>query len=64
MTISKEITNVLADEALDVFWQSVVRHFPHARTGDLSWNRQIALKDAAAQAIAEWLENNVPDVAA
>lgn len=49
----------LADEALDAFWQVIVRHYPEATTGDLSPDRTIRLQLAAEAAIEEWVDNNV-----
>jgi hypothetical protein len=49
----------LAYEALDAFWEVIVRRFPQAKFGDLSPERTIRLSDAAADAIEEWISNNV-----
>jgi hypothetical protein len=48
----------LAHEALDAFWQVVVRHFPEAKSGDLSPERTIRLHIAASTAVREWICNN------
>lgn len=61
MKLAKETRTALADEALDAFWQVIGQHFPHARSGDLSWDCLFALQNAAEQAIEQWVENNVPD---
>jgi hypothetical protein len=50
----------LAREALDAFWQVIARHYPQARSGDLSIRRTIALQIAAENALVEWITNNVP----
>jgi hypothetical protein len=53
----------LADEALVAFWQVIVKRLPNATTGDLSPDRAIRLKVAAADAIEEWIANNfAPDL--
>lgn len=49
----------LTDEALEAFWEVVVKHFPQATTGDLSPMRTIELSLAAEAAIEEWISNNV-----
>jgi hypothetical protein len=49
----------LADEALDAFWEVIVRHFPQAEFGDLSPEPTIGLHQAAIDAIEEWIQNNV-----
>jgi hypothetical protein len=50
----------LTEQALEAFWEVIVRHYPQARTGDLSPERTIALDLAAEAAIQEWVRNNVP----
>jgi hypothetical protein len=50
----------LANEALDAFWEVVVRHNPQAKTGDLSPWTTIKLTIAAENAIEEWIWANVP----
>ena len=50
----------LANEALDAFWEVVVRHNPQAKTGDLSPWTTIKLTIAAENAIKEWISANVP----
>jgi hypothetical protein len=52
-------TQQLADEALDAFWQVIVRHFPQATTGDLSPLATLHLGQAAEAAIEEWIGYNV-----
>lgn len=49
----------LTDEALDAFWEVVVRHNPQAKTGDLSPWATIKLTLAAENAIGEWIAANV-----
>ncbi len=51
----------LAYEAIEEFWQVVVRRFPEAKYGDLSPERTIRLHTAATDAIEEWISNNVPN---
>ncbi len=50
----------VADKALHVFWNLVADEFPQAMGGDLSPERSIALSEAAESAVAEWINNNVP----
>jgi hypothetical protein len=52
-------TQQLADEALDAFWQVVVKRFPEATTGDLSPLATFHLHQVAEAAIKEWIANNV-----
>jgi hypothetical protein len=59
--MTKRATTALADEALDAFWEVIARRFPQARFGDLSIDRTIRLQCVAEEAIAEWIDNNVPD---
>jgi hypothetical protein len=49
-----------ADEALEAFWRVIVQRYPQAVTGDLSPWATITLQTAAENAIAEWIDNNVP----
>lgn len=56
----KKTVRAIAYEALEAFWQVVVQHFPEAVDGDLSPWATIKLHDAAEEALAEWIENNVP----
>jgi len=51
----QQITN----EALDAFWQVILRHFPQATTGDLSPLATFQLDQAAEVAVREWIANNV-----
>lgn len=55
-----EHLRTLADEALDAFWQIIVRRYPQAKTGDLSPLTTIQLQIAAENAIDEWVWANVP----
>ena len=50
----------LASEALNAFWEVVVRHYPQAETGDLSPWTTVKLTLAAENAIEEWIWANVP----
>lgn len=54
----------LVEQASDAFWAVVADRFPDATTGDLSPGRTIAFDNAAAEAVAEWVGNNVPAGAA
>lgn len=49
----KRDSSSLAEKALDAFWEIVVRHYPEAKTGDLSPLTTLALTEAAEVAIAE-----------
>ena len=51
---------LLAQEALDAFWNVIARKFPKATSGDLSPLTTIRLVVAAETAIDEWISNNVP----
>ena len=50
----------LAEEALNAFWEVVVRHNPEAKTGDLTPLTTVKLTVAAENAIKEWIWANVP----
>lgn len=50
----------VTDEALEAFWQVVVKRYPQAETGDLSPLTTIRLDKAAEVAIEEWVWANVP----
>lgn len=50
----------VTDEALEAFWQVIVKRYPQATTGDLSPLTTIRLDQAAEVAIAEWVWANVP----
>ena len=52
-------TQQLVNEALDAFWQVIVKHFFKATTGDLSPLATFRLDQAAEAAIKEWIANNV-----
>jgi len=51
----------LAEEALEAFWDVVVKRYPNARTGDLSPIAAMRLLFAAETAIQEWVERNDQD---
>jgi hypothetical protein len=50
---------ILEVEASEAFWAVIVRHFPEARSGDLSPWRTINQIVANVDAIEEWIGNNV-----
>jgi hypothetical protein len=54
------VNHSLADEALEAFWSVIVKHYPEARSGDLSPASTIGLQNAAESAIEEWIASNVP----
>jgi hypothetical protein len=58
--MTKSTIAALANEALDAFWEVVVRHNPEAKTGDLSPLTTVKLTIAAENAIEEWIWANVP----
>jgi hypothetical protein len=60
MQLSQAELVVATDEALDAFWEAIVRRFPDAVTGDLSPLTTIQLGTAAQEAVQEWVANNVP----
>lgn len=49
----------ITDEALNAFWDVVVKRFPEVETGDLSPGATIDLQMAAEDAVGEWIANNV-----
>lgn len=49
----------IVDEALEAFWDVVVKRFPEAETGDLSPGATIDLQITAEDAVGEWIANNV-----
>lgn len=49
-----------ADEALEAFWQVIVKRYPQAESGDLSPLTTVRLETAAEAAIEEWVWANVP----
>lgn len=51
-------TQQLTNEALDAFWQVIVKHFPRSTTGDLSPLATFQLDQAAECAVREWIANN------
>lgn len=61
--MSKAEIRILAEEALDAFWDVLLRRFPEATDGDLSPERATRLMQAAEEAIEEWINNNVPQSA-
>ncbi len=50
----------LTDKALHAFWEVILHHFQSAITGDLSFDRSLALQSSAEAAVLEWIANNVP----
>ena len=60
MTLSKEDLRELTDEALDAFWEAIVKRYPQATSGDLSPWPTMKLQMAAEDAVTEWIDNNVP----
>jgi len=50
---------ILEVEACEAFWEVIVRHFPDAKSGDLSPERTIRQRMANVDAIEEWIRNNV-----
>ena len=58
MTLSKNDLRELTDQALDAFWQVIVKRFPDATTGDLTPWTTIKLQIAAEHAVEEWVDGN------
>jgi hypothetical protein len=52
-------TQQLTNEALDAFWQVIVKHFPQTTTGDLSPLATFQLHQAAESAVRDWIATNV-----
>jgi hypothetical protein len=48
----------LVEEANMAFWDVIVKHFPKAKTGDLSPWTTIKLHQAQQEAVEEWIGNN------
>ena len=59
MTLHPDIDEVL-QHAIRAFWETVVRQYPNALAGDLSIERTVGLRQAAHDAVCEWVYNNVP----
>lgn len=51
---------ILANEALDAFWEVIVHHYPEATYGDMAPEQIIPFQLAAVDAIDAWINNNVP----
>ncbi len=51
---------ILEAEASEAFWEVIVKHYPQAKGGDLSPERTVRQRSANADAIEEWISNNVP----
>ncbi len=59
MTTLPHIDDVVI-HALHAFWQTVLSQYPGAQSGDLSIERTVLLREAASEAVSEWIYNNVP----
>jgi hypothetical protein len=57
--LSKGDVGRLVRESDDAFWHVIARRFPHAKHGDLSPERTVALNRAQEEAVNEWIRNNV-----
>jgi hypothetical protein len=60
MTISKDDLRESTDQALDAFWQVIVKRYPTATTGDLSPWTTMQFQIAAENAVQERIDYNVP----
>lgn len=54
-----EVLDDVVQDASLAFWDVVARRCPKARSGDLSIGMTIDFKTIAAQAVEEWIANNV-----
>jgi len=50
----------IVDQAGTAFWETVVKNYPEAKTGDLSPIQVHDLEMAMTKALTEWLDNNIP----
>jgi hypothetical protein len=57
--MNKDDLRHLIEEADIAFWAVIAKHFPEAKTGDLSIDRTIRLTIAEQEAVKEWIANNV-----
>jgi hypothetical protein len=55
-----DTTAALTDEALEAFWQVVMRRYPETMTGDLSPWTFVRLQEAAEETVREWVWANAP----
>lgn len=46
--------------AVQSFWETVVKYYPEAKTGDLSPIRTGQFDDLSRQVVKEWVSNNLP----
>jgi len=51
----------IVDQAQTEFWEKVVSNYPEAKNGDLSPEMVNQLDRAMKEALAEWIDNNVPE---
>lgn len=58
--MSKSDHQYLIEEALNAFWDVIVKRYPEARTGDLSPLTTMRLDEVARIAVDEWICSNVP----
>jgi len=58
--MKSQLVTDLTNQALEAFWDVIVKRYPQAKTGDLSPGATIALQMAAEDAAREWIASNVP----
>lgn len=58
--MSKSDHQYVIEEALNAFWDVIVKRYPEARTGDLSPLTTMRLDETARIAVDEWICSNVP----
>ena len=57
--MNKDELRHLIEKADIAFWAVIAKHFPEAKTGDLSIDRTVRLTIAEQEAVKEWIANNV-----
>jgi hypothetical protein len=50
----------VTEEAMEAFWDVIVKRYPQAKTGDLSPLTTVVFCTAAEDAVEEWIFANVP----
>jgi hypothetical protein len=61
--IDKNLLRSVVDDAEVAFWHAVAERFPQATSGDLCPLTVVRLTIMAEEAIAEWIDLNVPSTA-
>ncbi len=60
--VSQEIFDSIVQAGQDCFWNTAAALIPEAKTGDLSPDMVFQLERVMREALAEWIENNVPSL--